>query len=133
MFRAPEPSEGPVVVTMEFEIAWTDRGKFRRLMGEMRLPYLRNGACRWQLDEDLEKPNHFRMEMLVASWSEHLQQHERMTRNELQTWERVWRLHRGKGEPVVKHYLSINRERLMRRNITIPIEDAPVEDLPAKV
>ena len=70
--------------------------------------------------------------MFVASWSEHLQQHERMTKNELQTWERVWRLHRGKSEPVVKHYLSRNRELLMRRNTNIPIEDAPVEDQPAK-
>jgi hypothetical protein len=132
MFRAPEPSEGPVVVTMEFEISATDRWKFFRLMREMRLTYLRNGAYRWQLDEDLEKPNYFRMEMLVASWSEHLQQHERMTRNELATWQLVWRLHRGKGEPVVKHYLSRNRELLMRRNTSILIADAPIEDLQAK-
>jgi len=132
MFHPPEPSEGPVVITMEFEISSTDRWKFFRLMREMRLTYLRNGAFRWQLDEDLQKPNHFRMEMFVASWSEHLQQHERMTKNELQTWERVWRLHRGKSEPVVKHYLSRNRELLMRRNTNIPIEDAPVEDQPAK-
>src|SRR5258708_40242078 len=125
MVRGPESSEGPVVVTMEFEIASTDRWKFLRLMREMRLTYLRNGAFRWQLDEDLEKPNHFRMEMLVASWSEHLQQHERMTRNELQTWERVWRLHRGKGEPGVKHHLCRNPERRMRRSTSLRIQDAP--------
>jgi hypothetical protein len=117
---------------MEFEISATDQWKFFRLMREMRLTYLRNGAYRWQLDEDLEKPNYFRMEMLVASWSEHLQQHERMTRNELATWQLVWRLHRGKGEPVVKHYLSRNRELLMRRNTSILIADAPIEDLQAK-
>jgi MFS family permease len=132
MFRPPEPSEGPVVVTMEFEIASTDRWKFFRLMREMRLTYLRNGAFRWQLDEDLEKPNYFRMEMLVASWSEHLQQHERMTKNELSTWRRVWRLHRGKGEPVVKHYLSRNRELLMRRSAIVPVDEEPVENVEAR-
>jgi MFS family permease len=127
MFRAPQPSDGPVVITMEFEIAPADRWKFFQLMREMRLTYLRNGAFRWQLDEDLEKPNHFRMEMLVASWSEHLQQHERMTKNELNTWEKVWRLHRGEGEPVVKHYLSVNRELLRRRSTSVPIEVEPAE------
>jgi MFS family permease len=132
MFRPPELSEGPVVVTMEFEIASTDRWKFFRLMREMRLTYLRNGAFRWQLDEDLEKPNYFRMEMLVASWSEHLQQHERMTKNELSTWQRVWRLHRGKGEPVVKHYLSRNRELLMRRSAIVPVDEEPVENVEAR-
>jgi len=43
-FARQKPSEGPVVVTMEFEIASTDRWKFLRLMREMRLTYLRNGA-----------------------------------------------------------------------------------------
>jgi hypothetical protein len=132
MFRPPEPSEGPVVIIMEFEIAPTDRWKFFRLMREMRLIYLRNGAFRWQLDEDLEKPNHFRMEMLAASWSEHLQQHERMTKNELNTWRRVWGLHRGEGEPIVKHYLSRNRELMMRRNVNTPIEEAPIEEIQTK-
>ncbi|HZC34652.1 MAG TPA: MFS transporter [Chthoniobacterales bacterium] len=130
-FRPPEPSEGPVVVAMEFEIAPTDRWKFLRLMREMRLTYLRNGAFRWQLDEDLEKPNYFRMEMLVNSWAEHLQQHERMTKNEFLTWQRIWRLHQGK-EPVVKHYLSRNRELMMRRNGSAQIEDAPADDLEAR-
>jgi MFS family permease len=125
----PRPSDGPVVVTMEFEIAPVDRWKFLRLMREMRLTYLRNGAFRWQLDEDLEKPNYFRMEMMVVSWSEHLLQHERMTKQELMMWQTVWRLHCGKGEPVVKHYLSLNREFLMRRDGQVLIEDAPVEEV----
>jgi MFS family permease len=132
MLRPPEASDGPVVITMEFEIAPSDRWKFLRLMREMRLTYLRNGAFRWQLDEDLEKPNYFRMEMMVASWSEHLQQHERMTKHELTTWQRVWRLHRGKGQRIVKHYLSLNRELLMRRSGRAPVEEVPIEDLQAE-
>ncbi len=42
--------------------------------------HLRNGAFSWRLDEDLAECHVFRVEMLVASWSEHLLQHERMTK-----------------------------------------------------
>jgi membrane glycosyltransferase len=118
--QVPEPQEGPVSVTMEFEVEEEKRGRFLELMREMRLVYLRNGAFSWRLDEDLEKRNRFRMEMLVTSWSEHLQQHERMTRSELDTWQRIWALHAGKKGPVVKHYLSVNKELLPRRLIQRP-------------
>jgi len=118
--QVPEPQEGPVSVTMEFEVAEENRARFLELMREMRLVYLRNGAFSWRLDEDLEKRNRFRMEMLVTSWSEHLQQHERMTRSELETWQKIWALHGGEKGPVVKHYLSVNKELLPRRLIQRP-------------
>lgn len=118
--QVPEPQEGPVSVTMEFEVEEENRARFLELMREMRLVYLRNGAFSWRLDEDLEKRNRFRMEMLVTSWSEHLQQHERMTRGELDTWEKLWALHSGEKGPVVKHYLSVNKELLPRRILHRP-------------
>jgi ABC-type oligopeptide transport system substrate-binding subunit len=44
--------------------------------------FLRNGAYRWHLYEDLKHPNKFRIEVVVPSWKEHLLQSERMTKNE---------------------------------------------------
>jgi hypothetical protein len=53
------------------------------------------------------------MEMLVASWSEHLRQHERMTKFEVETWEIAASYHLD-GEPVpVHHFLSVDREVLL--------------------
>jgi hypothetical protein len=113
----PDPSEGPVVVVMVFDVEEENRRRFLDLMREMRLIYLRNGAFSWRLDEDLEKPNRFRMEMMVSSWSEHLEQHKRMTRNELAVWRRTWSLHASASDgPVVKHYLSVHRELMTRRS-----------------
>jgi hypothetical protein len=103
---------------MIFDIYPERRLEFLDRMREMRLIYLRNGAFSWRLDEDLEQSNTFRMEMLVASWSEHLQQHERMTKAELAAWREVWQMHIGQGDPVVKHYLSVQRELLARRPST---------------
>jgi MFS family permease len=115
--HVPDPSEGPVVVVMVFEVEQENRRRFLDLMREMRLIYLRNGAFSWRLDEDLEKPNRFRMEMMVSSWSEHLEQHKRMTRNELAVWRRTWSLHTSASDgPVVKHYLSVHRELMTRRS-----------------
>ena len=114
--HVPDPSEGPVVVVMIFEIEPENRRLFLDLMREMRLIYLRNGAFSWRLDEDLEKPGRFRMEMMVSSWSEHLEQHKRMTKNELATWRRTWSLHTSASDgPLVKHYLSVHRELMTRR------------------
>ena len=51
-----------------------------------------------------------RMEMLIASWSEHLRQHERMTKFEQKTLEIAASYHLD-GEPVpAKHFLSVDRE-----------------------
>jgi MFS family permease len=114
--HVPDPSDGPVVVVMLFEIDSENRRLFLDLMREMRLIYLRNGAFSWRLDEDLEKPGRFRMEMMVSSWSEHLEQHKRMTRNEVVIWRRTWSLHNSASDgPVVKHYLSVHRELMTRR------------------
>jgi MFS family permease len=118
LLHTPEPRDGPVSIVMIFDIDPERRGEFLDRMREMRLIYLRNGAFSWRLDEDLEQSNTFRMEMLVASWSEHLQQHERMTKAELAVWREVWQMHIGKADPIVKHYLSVQRELLARRPST---------------
>jgi Transmembrane secretion effector len=52
----------------------------RMRIREVRLIHLRNGAYSWRLHEDLTRPNTFRLEMNVPSWSEDLLQKERMTK-----------------------------------------------------
>jgi hypothetical protein len=50
--------------------------------------------------------------MLVASWSEHLLQHERITKEEQRNLEKAWSLDIRPDGPVVKHFISVNRELL---------------------
>jgi MFS family permease len=132
--HVPDPSEGPVVVVMLFEVEQENRRRFLDLMREMRLIYLRNGAFSWRLDEDLEKPGRFRMEMMVSSWAEHLEQHRRMTTNELAIWRQTWSLHSSASDgPVVKHYLSVHRELMTRRaNSTTSEPPGDQEDNPVE-
>src|SRR5882724_2724619 len=47
--------------------------------------------------------------MLVGYWAEHLRQHARMTKAETELADRVWAMHAGDEEPIVRHYLEANR------------------------
>src|SRR6202043_532758 len=105
----PKPEDGPVTVTRELIIRPEDREEFLALVKQFRLIFLRNGASLFRVDENLEHPGTFRTEMLVSSWAEHLRQFERMTKAETELVERVWAMHAGHEERVVRHSLPANR------------------------
>jgi hypothetical protein len=75
----PEPSDGPILVTVSYWVrsenifafisAMNSTGRYRRA----------TGARQWRLYRDLSDPNRFVETFLVASWAEHLRQHERFT------------------------------------------------------
>jgi MFS family permease len=78
----PEPRDGPMSITVEFKIDCTRGQEFIRMMRQVRLIHLRNGAYSWRLHEDLTRSNTFRLELVVPSWNEHLLQRQRMTKAE---------------------------------------------------
>jgi MFS family permease len=106
---APKPNDGPVTVTVECIIRPEDREEFLSLVEQLRLVFLRTGALLYRVDENLENPGTFRTEMLVASWAEHVRQHSRTTKAEAEIAARVWALHAGEDEPIVRHYMKANR------------------------
>jgi hypothetical protein len=106
---APKPNDGPVTITVESIIRPEDREEFLSLIEQLRLIFLRNGALLYRIDENLENPGTFRTEMLVASWAEHVRQHTRTTKAEVEIAERAWSLHAGEEEPIVRHYIQANR------------------------
>ena len=82
LLYTPKPNDGPVSICVEFNVDRVRAAEFVNIMREVRLIHLRNGAYRWQLHEDLTSPNTYRLEMMVASWNEHLMQFERMTKSD---------------------------------------------------
>ncbi len=112
MLHPPHPDDGPVAITIDFQVESVNRARFLELMRGVRLMHLRNGAFSWRLDEDLSECHFFRLEMLVASWSEHLLQHERITKEEQSNFEKAWSLDVRPDGPAVKHYISVNKELL---------------------
>ena len=71
-----EPDSGPVVVRTIYTVAPEGEGAFLRAMAGARLSRLRTGATQWGLFRDGERPGRFVELFVVASWAEHLRQHE---------------------------------------------------------
>jgi MFS family permease len=112
MLYRPQPKDGPVLVTEEFELDRTGGAKFVELMREVRLVYLRNGAYSWQLFEDPSRHNTFRMEIIVPSWTQYLLQQDRMTKADRDFIEQAESLHVGPNPPEIRMYLGVNKELL---------------------
>jgi hypothetical protein len=52
----PQPRDGPVLITIDFQVDETRGREFDGFMNELRLIHLRNGAYSWQLFADLPDP-----------------------------------------------------------------------------
>jgi MFS family permease len=72
----PEPDSGPVVVTVEYTVTPQREAAFLDAMDRLRQSRRRTGATRWELYRDGDRPDRFIEIFSVASWQEHLHQHE---------------------------------------------------------
>jgi transmembrane secretion effector len=125
----PQPHDGPVAITFEVEVDRLRGPEFLRLMRELRLIHLRNGAFAWRLDEDLTRANTYRIEMMVPSWTGYLLQRERLTKAEQETIKKVWRLHVSENVPEERYYLCANRELDARRTTVTQPSSMPTTRL----
>jgi MFS family permease len=112
--RLPAPKDGPVSITAEFQVDSARRNECIELMRDARLIFLRNGAYRWHLYEDLNQPNKFRMEVVAPSWKEHLLQRERLTRKETEVIDKLRGLRIDPNPPEECISLSVDREVLKK-------------------
>jgi len=107
-FTEPAPSDGPVLITIEYHIDPKDAPAFRAAMVHLREVRLRDGAFRCSLFADLEDPTHYRETFLVGSWAEHMRQHERATVEDQRIELAVQAYHQGPEVPRVRHLLMVN-------------------------
>lgn len=101
----PAPADGPVLVTVDYQIEPASAEAFRRAANSLRTIRLRDGAFRWSLFQDLDDPARFREAFLVGTWSEHERQHERATVADREVEARVIAFHVGSAPPKVSHFL----------------------------
>jgi predicted MFS family arabinose efflux permease len=113
--RLPAPKDGPVSITAEFNVDPTRRNECIELMRDARVIFLRNGAYRWHLYEDLKHPNKFRMEVVVPSWKQHLLQSERMTTSDKDVLLKLRGLRTDPNPPDEWISVSVEKEVLTKR------------------
>jgi hypothetical protein len=102
----PEGERGPVLVTVTYRIALENRDAFLAAIAALRLERRRDGAYEWSVWQDAADPERWVESFRVASWLDHLRQHERVTRADADVQARVGAFHRGETPPRVEHWLS---------------------------
>jgi len=103
---APQPEEGPVLVLVEYLIDLARAHEFALAMQAVRLEHLRDGAIRWGLFRDPANPGRYVEAFTVASWIEHLRQHERVTMADRTAERRAYAFHIGETPLVISHLVA---------------------------
>ncbi len=102
----PTPEKGPVLITIEYEIAPEDADKFVKAMHPLRRLRLRDGALRWNLFQDAAQPTRWVETSLVESWNDHLRQHARITHADREIEAAAHLFHRGEEPPLASHLIA---------------------------
>ena len=102
--RAVEDDAGPVLVTIEYQVAAESRPAFLAAIRRIGSERKRDGAYAWGLYEDTAHPEKVLETFLVDSWLEHLRQHQRVTNADRAVEEHLRKLVRE--EPRITHYIA---------------------------
>ncbi|MDE1827111.1 MAG: MFS transporter [Thaumarchaeota archaeon] len=111
MIDIDDHAEGSVLVEMEYLIDPARSQEFESAMSDVRSMMLRDGAINWELYHDVENPSRYVMMFTSESWTEHLRQHERITKSDMAIEEHARSFHIGKDPPRISHLISEDTQK----------------------
>jgi len=103
-----ETPDGPVLVSVEY---WARPGLEDELMTALRRTRngrRRTGATSWKAWRDASNPSRMLEQFVVASWDEHLRQHERVTRRDQDRLDQVRQMTDPAHPVTVTHWLALS-------------------------
>lgn len=95
--------EGPVLVTVEYEIDAKDADEFLAALEKFSRVRRRDGGSRWGVYYDTEHSTRYLETFIVESWAEHLRQHTRLTQADRELEEQLHRFERMPNK--VRHFI----------------------------
>jgi len=101
-----DPHEGPVLITVEYQIEPSRTAEFLAVMQESRRNRLRHGMLSWGLFRDPSDPSRYIEHFVDESWVEHLRHFERMSAFDVSLRERRLAFHVGEKPPVVHRLIA---------------------------
>ena len=101
-----QPRSGPIVITIEYQIAEEDVPEFLALMAERRRIRRRDGARHWHLLRDLAKPELWTERYDTPTWLDYVRQAQRITQSDAGIIDRLKELHRGSEPPSVRRRIE---------------------------
>ncbi len=103
---------GPVLVTISYKIDPDCQQGFLQAVYALSKQRYRDGAFNWGIYQDTDVHNQWLEWFLVADWTEHLRQHDRVTKHDQDLQSQVSKFHTIENPPIVKHYLAPNLSAL---------------------
>jgi predicted MFS family arabinose efflux permease len=101
-----QETSGPVMVTIEYRPQAGQRGELIAALRDARFSRRRSGAIAWRLWHDATDPDRVVEQFIVASWDEHLRQHERATQRDSKRLARIRSMADPSHPPVTTHWLT---------------------------
>jgi MFS family permease len=98
--------QGPVLTTIEYQIAVADTAKFLHLMRQLSQARRRMGAAQWGVMEDAAQPGCYVEYFFESSWLAHLRHHERVAEYDRNLQDQILSMHQGDTPPLVRHLLA---------------------------
>jgi MFS family permease len=109
---APEPAqavgaeEGPVMVTLEYQIDPQQAQAFAQVMQRTRRARLRQGALSWGLFRDVAVPGRYVEYFVDENWLEHQRRLERFSAFDAELREQRLAFHLGSEPPLLRRYVA---------------------------
>jgi MFS family permease len=126
----PAADDGPVLVTVEYRVAQAQQAAFFEAMAAVQRIRLRDGATRWELFRDTADPERVVETFVVASWAEHMRQHERVTIADRDLEERAQAFQQPGTTPIVAHFIAASRMTGQRSSERVsPVAQQADEDV----
>jgi predicted MFS family arabinose efflux permease len=100
-----DADRGPVLVTVEYRIDPEKRAAFLVAVRDLGRQRRRDGAYAWDLFEDAAERGRFLETFMLASWIEHLRQHQRVTNADRVVQDAI-RQFGAAAEPKVAHFIA---------------------------
>ena len=100
------PDEGPVMVTIEYQVDPQQAAAFARVMERTRAARLRQGALSWGLFRDVSVPGRCVEYFIDENWIEHQRRLARFTAFDADLRRQRLAFHRGAEPPVVRRYVA---------------------------
>ncbi|MBL8363436.1 MAG: MFS transporter [Rubrivivax sp.] len=105
------PDEGPVMVTLEYQIDPARAEEFEDVMERTRRARLRQGALSWSLFRDTLDPGRYVEHFVDENWLEHQRRLERFTAFDAELRTRRLALHIGSEPPLLRRYVAALQDR----------------------
>jgi MFS family permease len=104
--ETPAPPAGPVRVSVEYRARPGTEDELIKTLQDARFSRRRTGAISWRAWRDASDPSRILEEFVVASWDEHLRQHERVTQRDQDRLDRIRALTDPAHPVTVTHWLT---------------------------